>query len=452
MDLKRVLEPESIAVFGVSRSNPFHPANVIYNKNHLKYLARTYCINPKGGTLYRERIHRSIHEVPERVDLAVLAIRSDYVPETIEECIDAGVNGAIVISGGFAETGRHDLQERLVAISREHGFPVIGPNCLGIFSPPSMDTFFLSPERLVETESGTVSLISQSGGILVDLLIKLTQEDVGVSKAVSIGNKATIDEVDLLEFFGRDPSTDSIGIYIEGFKPDRGRDFMEMMQGFSKPVIFLKSGKTPGGSRAVSSHTASLAGDYRVFSEVIKQSGAIEARNETEFVSYCEALSCCRSRNVRNVCIVTGSGGHGAMAADLCYMRGLHLVDVPEKDRTDLGRDLSASVQPIASLGNPIDLTGSAIDDDFLAATKCFLEKDYVDCIVLLLLPYLPGITSDIGGRISQIAREYNKPIITYIPHVAKYTIFIEGFELNGLPVSHSVEGAVYMAESLLRT
>jgi acyl-CoA synthetase (NDP forming) len=366
--------------------------------------------------------------------------------------MEAGVAGAIVVSGGFAEVGRTDIEEELAAFSAETDFPVIGPNCLGVYSPPHLDAFFLPPERLVVPEPGAVALISQSGGILVDLIIKLTQEDVGVSKAVSIGNKAAVDEVDLLEYFQKDPETRVIGIYIEGFKKSRGRDFVEMMRHFTKPVILLKSGKTPGGTRAVSSHTASIAGDYTVFSELVKQAGALEAKNETEFVSYCEALSCCdEPREIKNVCIITGSGGHGAMASDLCYTRGLNLVEVPDADKEELRNRLSESVRSIASLNNPVDLTGSAVDDDFYAAADFLLNRDYVDGVILLLLPYLPGISSDVGARLAVAFREHTKPVITYIPHVEKYGIMIEGFESNRLPVAHSVEGAVYMTASLMK-
>ena len=450
LNLEKLFSPDTVAVFGVSTTNPFHPANVVFSKNLLRYEAKSYCINPNGGTLYGETIYRRIQDIPERVDLAVLAIRAEHVPGALRDCIETGVSGAVVISGGFSETGRTVLQDELIALSGEHEFPFIGPNCLGIFSPPQVDTFFLPHERLVEPEEGAVTLVSQSGGILVDLMIKLTQEGVGVSRAVSIGNKAVVDEVDLLRFFQRDPETRVIGLYVEGFKVGRGRAFVEAVGESDKPVVLLKSGKTPGGSRAVSSHTASLAGDYAVFHDVVAQSGAREARNETEFVSYCEALCCHASRTVEKICIITGSGGHGAIASDIAFDRGLSIAEVPEADQEALRRTLSPSVQPIASLSNPVDLTGSAGDDDFFAAVKFFLETDYVDCIVLLLLPYLPGISPDIGARLFLLSRQFRKPIVAYLPHVDKYRIFIEGLESNGVPVAHSVEGAVYMAEAMM--
>ena len=449
MELDPLLNPSSLAVVGVSRSNPFHPATVIYDKNHLRYGARTYAINPHGGTLYGEEVYRRLADLPERPDLAVVCVRAELVPQVLRDCVEAGVRSAIVVSGGFAETGRDDLQTELATIARAGDIPVVGPNCLGVYSPPAIDTFFLPFERVVEPRPGSVALISQSGGILVDLMLKLTQEGVGLSRAVSIGNKVVLDEVDLLSWFLEDPRTSVIGLYLEGFGPGRGRDFVELANRADKPVLVMKSGKTPGGSRAVSSHTASLAGDYRVFRDVIASSRAIETQGEADFVAYCEALTCCRGNATRRLAIVTASGGHGAIASDGCFDAGLQLADLPAADQAKLREQLSPAIRDIASLGNPIDLTGSAGDPDFVTATRFVLARDDVDALLLLLMPYLPALTSDVGARIAHVARELAKPVFAYVPHVTKYGIFIQGFEANGVPVSHSVEGAVAMARAI---
>ncbi len=451
MRMKKLLEPKSIAVLGVSLSNPFHPANVIYTKNRLRYSAKTFAVNPKGGELYGEKVYKNIREIRENIDLVVFAIKADFVPQAMRECIDAGALAGIIISGGFAESGREDLQQEIQIISQENDFPVIGPNCLGVYSQPYMDTFFLPSERLVQPIEGNVALISQSGGILVDFIIKLTHERVGIGKAVSVGNKAVIDEVDLLKYFNRDPATSVIGMYIEGFHKSRGREFINILKNCSKPVVMMKSGKTPGGTKAVSSHTASIAGDYLTFHEIMKQSGVMEADRVSEFAAYCEALSCCPKKSVKNICIITGSGGHGAAASDDCYKAGLNLVEICEEDQEKLRSKLSRSIQSIASLSNPVDLTGSAGDADVVSTVRFFLQRGDVDALILLLLPYLPGITTDVGGRVAQLARQSDKPVLTYIPHVDKFDMFCEGFESNGAPVAHSVEGAVNMAKALMR-
>jgi len=159
-----------MAVIGVSVTNDRHPANVIYNKNLHRYPVWVFPVNPRGGLLQGTKVFSRVSEIPEKIDMAVIAARAEYVPDILTDCIDSGVRAAAVISGGFAESGRNDLEERLVAIAREADFPFIGPNCLGIYSPGQADTFFLPGERMVQPHRGNIALVSQSGGILVDLL------------------------------------------------------------------------------------------------------------------------------------------------------------------------------------------------------------------------------------------------------------------------------------------
>ncbi len=451
MNFKALFKPNTLAVIGVSLHNDRHPANVIYNKNNLRFQAEVFPVNDRGGILQGETVYSRISDIPKKVDLAVIAVRAEMVPEIMAECIQAGVDGAVVISGGFAEIGRKDLQDRIVSLSKEAGFPFIGPNCLGIYSPPYMDTFFLPSERMVRPDRGRVALVSQSGGTLVDHMTKFANEGIGLSLGVSIGNKAQIREIDLLRYFARDPATDVIAFYVEGFDKNEGRKFVLAADQCPKPVIVLKSGKSPGGGRAISSHTASMAGDYEVFSAVISQYGVVEARNEFELVSFCEALSCYNRSIEGKIGIITASGGHGALAVDACFSHGLSVPTLSEHHQAEIVSQVSPRVRTIASFSNPIDLTGSAVDDDFIAAATFLSKSQEVDCVLILLLPYTPGITSDLGARLSQIYRQESKPLIAYVPHVEKYRIFIEGFELNRIPVAHSIEGAVQMADAMRR-
>jgi len=400
VNFQALFEPKTMAVIGVSLNNDRHPANVIYYKNNLRYPVKVFPVNPRGGVVQGERVFAHISEIPEKVDLAVIAVRAEYVSAILSDCIQGGVGAAAVISGGFAESGRADLQDRIVAIAREADFPFVGPNCLGIYSPTHMDTFFLPSERMVRPDPGNVALVSQSGGILVDQMIKFAQEGVGLSRAVSIGNKALVKELELLGYLAQDPETKVIAFYVEGFGKNEGRDFVLAASQCQKPVIVLKAGKSPGGSRAVSSHTASLAGDYETFSAVFSQyDGVVEAKNELEMVTFCESLS--------------------------CYQRSIE--------------------------GKVGIVTGSAVDDDFVFATSYLSRRPEIDCIIILLLPYLPGITSDLGARLSQVYYQERKPLVAYVPHVEKYRMLIEGFELSRIPVSPSIEGAVLLAEAMRR-
>lgn len=451
MNLQPLFEPRTMAVIGISLHNDRHPANVIYNKNNHRYPIRAYPINPKGGMLHDEIVYKHVSEVPEKIDFAVIAARAELVPDIMNDCIEAGVGAAAVISGGFAEVGRRDLQTLMADTARDAGFPFIGPNCLGLYIPSHMDTFFLPIERMVFPRDGNVAFVSQSGGILVDQMIKFRDEGVGLAKAISIGNKALIKEIDILTYLEDDPKTKVIVFYIEGFGKDEGRKFVQAAQTCHKPIIVLKSGKTPAGEQAVSSHTASLAGDYESFSAALIQYGVVVAENELELVAFCESLSAYEKPTGANIGIVTGSGGHGALAVDGCYKHSLMVPSLSQDLQTDIRKSLSQNIQAIASLGNPIDLTGSGTDDDFVSTVRLLSTRDDIDCIMVLLLPYLPGISTDLGARLSNIYKQTDKPIIAYVPHVEKYQMLIEGFQFNGVPVSPSIEGAVFMAKALRR-
>lgn len=451
MNLQPLFEPRTMAVIGISLHNDRHPANVIYNKNNHRYPIRAYPINPKGGMLHDEIVYKHVSEVPEKIDFAVIAARAELAPDIMNDCIEAGVGAAAVISGGFAEVGRRDLQTLMADTARDVGFPFIGPNCLGLYIPSHMDTFFLPIERMVFPRDGNVAFVSQSGGILVDQMIKFRDEGVGLAKAISIGNKALIKEIDILTYLEDDPKTKVIVFYIEGFGKDEGRKFVQAAQTCHKPIIVLKSGKTPAGEQAVSSHTASLAGDYESFSAALIQYGVVVAENELELVAFCESLSAYEKPTGANIGIVTGSGGHGALAVDGCYKHSLMVPSLSQDLQTDIRKSLSQNIQAIASLGNPIDLTGSGTDDDFVSTVRLLSTRDDIDCIMVLLLPYLPGISTDLGARLSNIYKQTDKPIIAYVPHVEKYQMLIEGFQFNGVPVSPSIEGAVFMAKALRR-
>jgi acyl-CoA synthetase (NDP forming) len=441
-----------MAVIGVSLTNDRHPANVIFNKIHLRYPITVYPMNPKGGNLQGEPVFTDLSQLPEKIDHAVIAARAEFVPDIIKACIENKVGAATVISGGFAESGRSDLQQRMVEMARSADFPVIGPNCLGIYAPTRFDTFFLPGERLVRPDPGNVAFVSQSGGVLVDQMVKFAGQGVGISLAVSIGNKALIRELDLLRYLADDPGTRVIAFYVEGFNQSEGREFVQAAARCPKPVVVLKAGKSIQGGRAVASHTASLAGDYAVFSQVLAQHGIAEAKNEYELLAFCEALSCYPSAVPGRVGIVTVSGGHGVLAVDTLIGHGLSVPPLSEQTQKTIRDNLSVSLQAIASLRNPIDLTGSATDPDFVAAVDGLGKAAEIDSILLLLLPYSPGISTDLGARLSHIYQRSGKPLFAYVPHVEKYRMLIEGFELNRVPVSSSIVGAVLMLEAMKRS
>jgi acyl-CoA synthetase (NDP forming) len=449
MNISKLLNPKTVALVGISKSNNNHPANVIYHKNQKKGSAEIFLVNPSGGTYDGKTIYTSIKEIPQKIDAVVIVVRSEYVHGVMKDAIDSDTGGAIVISGGFSETGNHTLQEELVSLAREHNYPFIGPNGLGIYSPPMLNSLFFSDERFVDPPLGGVSLISQSGGVLVDAIISFTFEDVGIARVVSMGNKALIDEVDLINYLSEDNETRVIGIYTEGFPRLRGRDFIEAVNKSRKPVVMWKAGKTPASSSAISSHTAAVAGDYTTFHEVLKSTPAIEVDTMPEFLSACEALSRYDRMPLENIGIVTMSGGHGVIVTDFLYDAGFTIPPYDSESEKRLRSSMSPGIGTIASFSNPIDLTGSALDDDYLNAVTFSLEQEEIDALLLLFLPFIPAITSALPPKICQAARQSTKPVVCYVPQLPKFQLFTQGFESRGIPVSHTLEGTITMLKAI---
>jgi acyl-CoA synthetase (NDP forming) len=192
-----------------------------------------------------------------------------------------------------------------------------------------------------------------------------------------------------------------------------------------------------------------MAGNYRIFSEAAAQYGLVEAKNEYELLSFCEVL-CTYPRTIAgHIGVITISGGHGALASDLCADRGLSLPQIPETLQETLRAKLSPSIRAIAGLNNPVDLTGSAVDEDFITTYNELSRRPEFDALLMLVLPYSPGLSIDLGAKVSNPTQKRVKPLVTYIPHVEKYKMFIEGFELNQVPVSNSIEGAVMMLDGM---
>lgn len=451
MDLTPLFQPKTMAVFGVSLKNDTHPANIIYNKNNLRYPLKTYALNPRGGSFQRNPVFHNLSEIPEKIDLAVIATKAEAVESILEDCLSNQVGAAVIISGGFAEVGNHQLQQRISHMALEASFPIIGPNCLGIHCPAKFDTLFLPSERLIRPERGNLAFISQSGGVLVDQMLKFADQGIGMSAGLSIGNKSVLREIDFLSYFDQDPATRVMAFYIEGFRENEGRRFVQAAQSCKKPVVVLKAGKSPGGARAASSHTASMAGDYRVFSEVMKQHSIPVAKDEHELGAFCESLSCFEKSIEGKIGIISISGGHGVVAVDSCIAHGLQVPNLEQSTQNAISGKLNPSIRQIVSLDNPVDLTGSSTDSDFVAVADILSRSEEVDALLILMLPYSPGISTDIGAKLSNIYQRDGKPLVAYVPKNEKYRIIVEGFELYNVPVSSSIEGGVHMLEALRR-
>jgi acetyltransferase len=453
---KEMLNPRAAAVVGVSTSNPFSPGNVIFRKLCFEHALPTYPINPRGGEVEGQEVFKTISEAPEGIELVVIAIPAKYVPGVLNECGKKNIKAVIVVSGGFGETGAHgkNLQHEIVEIANKYSMTMVGPNCIGVFVPERVDTFFLPSERVARPRRGNVAIISQSGGWLVERLEEFASRDVGIAAVVSIGNAAQTKVADFVEFFESHGGVDVILAYIEGFSKNEGRQFIEVCSTASlkKPIIVLKGGQSEAGHRATQSHTSSLAGDKAITSAAFRQAGIIQAKDEDEVMAFSKAFAFKpKHMNGPRIGCLTVSGGHGVIATDESDYQGLVMPPFTEEQQEVLRSVMTPAYRGIASFRNPCDLTGSAADIDYENVLNEMLRFKTIDAALLLLLPYAPGISLQIGARVANVAKRHEKTVVAYVPDLNKYEVIIRGFELNGIPVGDTIEEAVQMLGGIWR-
>jgi acetyltransferase len=462
MKLEKLFRPESMAVVGISKKNPLSPGRIVLLKNEFEMNVKVYGIYPSGGEIEGIPLYKRLDTLPEIPDLLVIAVGPDDTIDYIQDCADLNIPSAIIISGGFAETGikGKKRQDKLEKIAFDNDIAVLGPNCLGVYAPPLVDTIFLPTERITKPPKGSVALISQSGGVLVDqFFTKFYERKIGVSTAVSIGNRAVVDEVMLLEYFSKvDPETSNIAFYLEGFKENRTREFLKLAKESEDTVIVFFGGKTREGKVATLSHTASLAGDYKIQYSALKQFQVIQPNSERELLTSLKVFDVLSHRknpfgdNVvtyGNVVVVSVSGGHGVLASDMLVKYGLNRVDFTKEEKSEMKELMNPVAREIASFNNPIDLTGSVLDTDIENIMRYLSDIDRIECIILLLLPYPPNISFQIGRRIANIVSNKRKPVVCFIPYVPKYSLIIESLELAYIPVFHSIKEAVQAVSAL---
>ena len=291
-NLTPMLKPKSVAIIGASR-NPEKVGNIIL-QNYVSagYSGKLYPVNPNADEILGLKCYKTMQEIGEAVDLAVIAVPAPMVPMALEECGKSKARSVIVISGGFSEIGETALQEQIKSMANKYNIPMLGPNCLGVVDTRSRtDTMFLPSFKITRPQVGFVSFVSQSGAVGSTVLDIIGGEGCGLSKFISYGNAAQLDEVDILEYLMNDDETKVIILYIEGIR--RGKEFVELARKITKkkPVIVLKAGRTSAGQAAAISHTASLAGNYATQEAIFKQFGFTIAKDLSELVYYAKIFS-----------------------------------------------------------------------------------------------------------------------------------------------------------------
>src|SRR5919109_90781 len=371
-----LMRPRAIAVVGASDSEGKIGNSVMRNLVDGGYEGEIYPVNPKASEILGKKCYADVTELPDGVDVAVFAIPAKFVPDTLAKVGDQGIPAAVLIPSGFAETGETELQRQLVESAREHGVRFIGPNIYGVYyTPERMSAAFTTPYDV----QGPVALASQSGGIGMGILGFSRSTKLGVSAIVGLGNKADIDEDDLLTFFEQDDNTDCIALHMEDLKD--GRSFVEVAQRVSKkkPIVVLKAGATPAGSKAAASHTAALAGDDKVYDDILRQAGVVRATGLRDLLELARALPVLPTPTGVNVVIITGAGGSGVLLSDACYNGGLKLMEMPD----DLNEAFMKFIPPFGAAGNPVDITGGEPPETYANTIKLGLEDERIHALVL---------------------------------------------------------------------
>ncbi len=448
--LEKFFNPRSVAIVGASPREG-KVGRVLLENFIKRFRGRVYPINPKYSEILGLKCYPSIRDVPEPIDLVVIAVPAPIVPSILRECGEKGVKSVIIISGGFRETGTEEgmrLEKDVEEISRKYGIRVIGPNCIGIYDNWSgVDTFFLPDEKMMRPPKGYISFISQSGAFASALLDYMAYHGIGVSRAISYGNKVDVDDVDLIDYLGRDDKTKIIIMYVEAFKTGRGRLFLEKAREVlkEKPIVVYKAGKTTRGGMAAASHTAALAGSYEVYRAAFRQIGVIEAMSFDEIFDLAKVLLTQPLMNGNRVFVVTDAGGIGVMLTDALTSEGFEMPITPG----DLKRELREILPPHCIVENPIDLTGDADDERFRVVLEKILPKPYVDAVVIGALPQIPGMTPRIIDYFVEVKNKYKKPMIVIDIGSETAEKFKADLEDKGIPVYESPERAARALKAL---
>src|SRR5690242_4701256 len=375
-DMNRIMKPDAVAVIGASSEEGKIGNSVMKNLINGGYQGEIYPINPSAAEIMGRKAYKSVKDVPGKIDVAVFAIPAKFVAQALIEVGEKKIPGAVLIPSGFAETGNVEGQKEIQDIGRKYGVRLMGPNIYG---------FYYTWKNLCATfctaydVKGHAALSSQSGGIGMAIIGFSRSAKMGVSAIVGLGNKSDIDEDDLLTFFEQDENTHIIVQHCEDLKD--GRAFAEVARRVSKkkPVVVLKAGRTALGSKAASSHTGALAGNDKIYDDVLRQSGVIRARSLRDLLEFARGIPVLPTPKGENVVIITGAGGSGVLLSDAVVDNNLKLMAMPQ----DLDAAFRKFIPPFGAAGNPVDITGGEPPKTYQNTIRLGLEEPRIHALIL---------------------------------------------------------------------
>jgi acyl-CoA synthetase (NDP forming) len=409
MQLERLLGPKSIAIYGASE-NPGPGRRILEMLDKLEYGGAVYPINPRYDTVLGKHCYSGIEDVPEGIDAIIFCVNRQLVMEPFQQAAARGYGGAVILDGGFAEQGEEgrNRQEELVAVSRDSGMAVCGPNCMGILSPHHRVSLYTSNLQSPEKLPGNVAVITQSGSIAIGLLTDCRR--FGFSHVISAGNEAVTTTADYIDYLADDPNTRVIATFTEAVHhPERYVAALDKAADRGKPVVVLKVGRSERTRHAISGHTGGLAGESRVFSEVLKRHRAIEVSDMDELT---EVLACCQGERLpsgRNIGVITGSGGQAELILDVAGASGLSLPPLSEAGRAEAGRVIGS----ITGDGNPLDAWGTGkYDVNMPHGLKVLADEPGIDSIVMVsdTRDDSPMVPTQYTPYLTAVARTTSKP------------------------------------------
>ena len=408
--MQRIMNPRAVAVIGASAEDGKIGNSVMKNLINGGYQGAIYPIHPKAAEILGRKAYPSVLDVEGDIDVAVFAIPAKFCAAAMDEVGRKKIPGAVMIPSGFAEVGEQGLQDELLGVARRHNVRVMGPNIYGFYyTPQSLCATFCTPYDV----KGKVALSSQSGGVGMSIIGFSRATRMGVSAIVGLGNKSDLDEDDLLTYFEQDENTQVIAMHCEDLKD--GRSFAEVASRVSKkkPIVMLKAGRTALGARAAASHTGALAGNDRIYEDVLRQCGVIRARSLNDMLQFARGLQVLPDPKGENIVIITGAGGSGVLLSDACVDNGLALMKMPP----DMDAAFRKFIPPFGAAGNPVDITGGEPPTTYANTIRYALGEPRIHSLILgywhtIITP--PMVFAKLCAEVVEEARSkgVDKPVV----------------------------------------
>ena len=446
MSLNSVLNAQSVAIIGASKSETKRGFQTIRTLLEEKYSGNIYPVNPKEQRILGFKCYPKVSDIEEPVDMALIATPAHTVPAILEDCGQKGVKGAVVLAGGFGELGAagRELEDRVVATAHRYGIRLIGPNTSGMINRKDN----LNLVGLRDVPPGNIGLLTQSGNMALTLITEAkVKSRKGFTYYVGVGNEADIRFHEYLEFFRNDPDTKAILMYVEGMR--QGREFLQQAYKttLEKPVIILKSGRSLTGKRSAGSHTGALAGISEVAKGAFERAGAIVIENSDELFPAAEALSSLPPIKNNTVAILADGGGHATIAADILTDLGLDIPELSEKTKAGLQKILPQA----ASVRNPVDVAGGTDADPkvFAECARILLKDPLIGGLLIVGLfggygirfaESLAFIEEDAAHWMGKMVKQSNKPIVLHSLYTAAKPHSLELMRYYGIPVYDSLD------------